>query len=103
MLRTLGPVAVALVALAACAQDGAGTDDALAERLRAVLAEEGTAAGVSAADLDGADLACPDVRDPAAGDRATCVVRVDGGRRELQVDLEFDDGGSFAVIRVTDP
>lgn len=85
MLRAV--VGLGVVGLAAC---GGGDDppaDALAERVASVL------------ELRGADVTCPDVEAPEAGDRATCTARFDRDRR-MQVDIEFDDDGAFAVVAV---
>ena len=84
--------AVALVAVGGALAVGCGDDDeapavALAVRVAAVL------------DLQGADVTCPDVDAPEAGDRATCTARFDRDRR-MQVDIEFEDDGAFAVVAV---
>ncbi len=84
-------------AVAACG--GGGSDDAgddLADRVVAVLEAEGDAVD---GDLEGADVSCPDVRDPEEGHRATCTVTFDGGG-SADVDVEFQADGSLTVIAV---
>ena len=83
MLRVALPLG--LIGLAACGGDDDPPADALAERVADVL------------ELSGADVTCPDVEDPEAGDRATCTARFDRERR-MQVDIEFDADGAFAVV-----
>ena len=74
-------------AAAGCGDGDEPPADALADRVAAVL------------DLEGADVTCPDVEAPEAGDRATCTARFDRERR-MQVDIEFDADGAFAVVAV---
>ena len=75
--------ATALLVLTSCSDD----DPTLEERLLDVLA------------LEEARVECPRVDDAGPGDRATCVVTPPEGER-LEVDIEFREGGSFAVVRV---
>ena len=91
-------VVIALLLCAACGDDDDAPDagDVLAERLVAVLEAEGDAID---GDLEGADVSCPDVRAPAAGDRATCVVTLARGQ-ELEIDVEFQDDGALTVVAV---
>lgn len=98
--RRLAAGPVALLLLAACNDDGGsgGSEgaDRLADRVVGVLEAQGDAVD---GDLEGADVSCPTVRDPEPGDRATCVIRFDDGRR-VEVDVEFDADGSIAVVAV---
>ena len=50
-------------------------------------------------DLQGADVTCPEIGEPEAGDRATCTVRF-AGDRKVEVDIEFDADGAIAVVAV---
>jgi hypothetical protein len=88
----------AFVATPACGgdHDNGPAGGALAARLVAALERDG---GTVDGDLDGAEVTCPDVEDPGSGDRATCVLRFGGGR-VVDVDLEFDADGAFAVVAV---
>lgn len=54
--------------------------------------------GVTADDLADADILCPRVRAPEAGDGATC--RLDAGGTELELDVEFEADGSIQVVAV---
>ncbi len=75
---------------------GGGTVDDLPGRLRAVLEADG---GAVEGDVASAEVVCPVVREVAAGDLATCVLTFDDGR-EVEVDVEFDADGAFAVVAV---
>lgn len=88
-------MATTALALAACGGDDEPAD-ALAERVVAVLEADG---GAVDGNLAGADVSCPDVRDPEAGDRATCTIRFDGDRR-IHVDVEFEADGAITVVAV---
>lgn len=99
----LRPGAVALcaalaapAAVAGCGDDGGGGEGALAERVLALFAASGGSGNV---DLTGAEATCPEVDEPAAGDRATCVVRPAAGER-IEVDIEFGEQGSIALVGV---
>jgi hypothetical protein len=89
-----------LLVVAGCGDDSSGATDGaggdLAERVVAVLEADGQTVD---GDLEGADVSCPDVHDPQPGDRATCDVRF-GPQREVEVDVEFGDGGSITVVAV---
>lgn len=82
--------------LAACGGGNGDPGDDLADRVVAVLEAEGDAVD---GDLEGADVSCPDVRDPEEGNRATCTIRFDGGG-SADVDVEFEADGSLTVIAV---
>ena len=82
--------------LVACGGGDGKPSDALAARVVAVLEADGDAVD---GDLGGADVSCPQVREPQAGDRATCTIRFDGGRR-VDVDVEFQADGAIAVVAV---
>lgn len=94
--------------VAACAEDE--PDDpaaALADRVAAILDDDGSAVlerlaegdvGVDADQLADAEVLCPRVTEPEPGDRATC--RVTAGAAELEVDVEFQEGGSLEVVAV---
>ena len=84
------------VLLVACGGGDPPPRDALAERVVAVLEADGD---VVDGDLDGADVACPSVDEPTAGDRATCTIQLDGDGA-VEVDVEFDADGSIAVVAV---
>jgi hypothetical protein len=93
----------ALLAVVVGPAAGCGGDDpppdageVLAERVVAVLEAD---AGVLDGDVAAADVTCPDVRSPAAGNRATCVVRFDDGRA-VEVDVEFEADGALTVVAV---
>jgi hypothetical protein len=102
-------LAVALV-VTGCSSSGDSGDDpssALAERVREALQadpeavadrldEQGLA--VDADDLATAELTCPDVREPMAGDVATCTAEIAG--EAVAVDIEFGDGGDLTVVAV---
>lgn len=97
MLRRLALVLLVPVPVGACG--GGGSDDpgdGLADRVVAVLEAEGDAVD---GDLEGAEVTCPDVGDAAAGDRATCTVRFDGGGA-ADVDVEFEADGAITVVAV---
>jgi hypothetical protein len=97
LTRAVAVAASATVVLAGCGDgDDGSRRDALAERVVAVLEADG---GAVDGNLDGADVTCPAVDDPAPGDRATCTVGLDGDR-SVQVDIEFEADGSIAVVAV---
>lgn len=101
MLRTAAPAAAALLALGGCGGGGDGAGDPggeLADRVIAALGDSDAVGG----DVERAQVTCPHVDAPEAGDRATCALRFDDGRT-ADVDLEFDADGSFAVIAVVAP
>ena len=87
MLRPVAALAVVGVVVVGCGDDVEAPADALADRVVAVL------------DLEGAEVTCPEVEKPEAGDRATCTAHFDSDR-ELQVDIEFEADGAFAVVAV---
>jgi hypothetical protein len=92
----LRAVATTTLLLAACGGGDEDPADALADRVVAVLEADGDAVD---GDLSGADVRCPEVREPDVGDRATCTIRLSGDRR-IHVDVEFEEGGAIAVVAV---
>jgi hypothetical protein len=100
--------AAAMSVGAGCADDGPDDPaDALADRVSAILEEDGGAVldrlqegglGVDAEALGDAEVVCPQVRTPDPGDRATC--RVVAGDLELEVDVEFTADGGLQVVQV---
>jgi hypothetical protein len=90
-----------VVVLGACGGDeGGGRDRAgneLSRRVRAVLTQDPTLVD----GLDVEDVTCPNVTEPAVGDRATCIVHLDGLAPRVEVDIEFTEGSAFAVVAVT--
>lgn len=106
---TLAAVVAALLGGGCDDGDDASSDpaDVLADRVSAVLADDSSAVlerlaegdvGVTAEALADADVRCPRVTEPAAGDRATC--RVTTGDAELELDVEFDADGGLEVVAV---
>lgn len=100
--------AAATLVGAGCADDGPEDPaDALAERVSAILEDDGGAVldrlqegglGLDARALADAEVVCPRVRTPDPGDRATC--RVAAGEVELEVDVEFAADGGLQVVQV---
>jgi Domain of unknown function (DUF4333) len=90
-----------VVALGACGggEGGGGRDSAgneLSRRVRAVLTQDPTLVD----GLEVEDVTCPNVTEPAVGDRATCIVHLDGLAPRVEVDIEFTEGVAFDVVAV---
>lgn len=110
MLSRVALVAASLLvlAVAGCGDDGPEDPaDALADRVHAILDGDADAVlqrleeggiGLDAGALGDADVLCPRVRTPDVGDRATCRVTADD--IELELDVEFEDGGGLQVVQV---
>ena len=94
--------AAVLVVVAGCGDGGSGgggggdAGNELSRRVRAVLTESPDLVG----GLEVEDVTCPNVTTPAAGDRATCAVHVDGVAPRVNVDIEFAADGTFDVVDV---
>lgn len=98
-IAALLALAVAVV-LGGCGDTGGGRRDTagneLSRRVRAVLTADPTLVDGLAIE----DVTCPNVTEPAPGDRATCIVHVDGVAPRVEVDIEFDEDGTFVVVDV---
>jgi hypothetical protein len=110
--RAVAVAGVASLALLAGCDSGTGdTSRALAERVTVAvgggaeevasrLAELGVDVDTGELrSLEPGDLRCPEVRDPAPGDRATCHVALAG--EEVSIDVEFGaDAEAVTVVRI---
>ena len=115
MKRPVVAVAAATVAavLAAAGFAGCGDGDGddprqqLADRVQAALAADPQAVvdrleqldvDATTDDVEGVDLTCPRVTDPAPGDLATCDGEIAGV--QVAVDVEFGEGDDLTVVLV---
>lgn len=98
--RAAALVALAIVLLVGCGDSGGGGGgeggNELSRRLRSVLTESPELVDGLAVE----DATCPNITTPRAGDRATCIVHLDGVAPPVEVDIEFAEDGSFVVVNV---
>ena len=99
--RAAALVALAIVLLAGCGDSGGGGGggaggNELSRRLRTVLTESPELVD----DLVVEDATCPNITTPRAGDRASCIIHLDGVASPVDVEIEFAADGSFVVVNV---